>query len=623
MGVFIRRHAMTDATQPAAPTPMSSADALLPLTLDDFRAAGVYELLAAHPDADIHELHNLIAAALRASSGTATKALMLLGGVTSMMLVPEEPSVIYRPRTTWGDRTGSMGPDHLTASVIDVLVMFVDSIERPQALRARLADLVFFRESKRGPRFARMAIAAYRAQGAITFEAWHHGEGAGWHRALQLAKLIRDGNEVQQIEQTLLTAFFADLDAEGVDPEAYLRPLYAEKGGRTRAGDIASALETLARRHLASDHAFPAQSYFEGAARWYKVARKPDEQADMVALAAEAIALQATQGNSAILEHTFLVKAIEAYRQVSGPARERLDIANKIEALRRRHQAAGHAVLGEMRVVRGPSIDVSDEAQAAIQHVTGRNPLMALMAFCGLDSPPDAAQLLADAAKSLQEHPISALSGSATMADDGRLVESTGPQKKWAEQVAAKARDTFRWNAAYKVHSAIGPALNQLRSEHNYRIDDFIAIAERSPVVPVGRVRSVAKALHAGFYGDMVQAIHILMPQFEHMVRQVLQGAGAFTAEHSLEGLDSEIGLSSLVKRPQMAEEFGEGLTLAINALMCDRAGPNLRNDVAHGLADEALCESVLALYAWWLVLQLVVETFASTLDGLPAAEAQ
>ena len=48
-----------------------------------------------------------------------------------------------------------------------------------------------------------------------------------------------------------------------------------------------------------------------------------------------------------------------------------------------------------------------------------------------------------------------------------------------------------------------------------------------------------------------------------------------------------------------------------------------LRNDVAHGLADEALCNSVLALYAWWLILQLVVETFASTLEGMAETEDQ
>ncbi|WP_169444538.1 DUF4209 domain-containing protein [Massilia niastensis] len=101
------------------------------------------------------------------------------------------------------------------------------------------------------------------------------------------------------------------------------------------------------------------------------------------------------------------------------------------------------------------------------------------------------------------------------------------------------------------------------------------------------------------------------MPQFEHIVRQVLQGAEALTAHHK-DGLDMEVALTRLVDRPQMAEEFGDGSKLDIHAIMCDRAGPNLRNDLAHGLANEEACESAHALYAWWVVLQLITETAAA-----------
>lgn len=607
---------MTEA-DPAARPPMASADALLPLSWDDFQAAGVPALLAANPHANMHELRARLAAALAASDGAAARALTLLEGVCSMQLVPEEPTLIYRPKWEWGDGTGSLRPDHLTAGIIDVLVQLADTIEHPPALRARLADLIFLRDRKRGHQYARLAISSYRAQGDITFEAWCLGEGAGWHRALQLAILVKATDEAEQIEQTLLAAFFGALDADGVDPLHYLRPLELEKRGRGRAAEIAQALETVGRRHLVATQPFPAQSYFDAAAWWYSFAGNQDKRADMLALAAEAIVMQADQGDGPMVEHTWLTKAIEAYRQIPGPSRQRLQVDEAIEALLRRKDTAGRAVLGEMHTIRGPSIDVTEEVQAAIKHVSGRNPLMALMAFCGLDTPPDAEKMLADAEQSLRDFPLSAIFGSVTMAGDGRQVANDGPHLGWEEQVAAKAREHFRLNAGFVVRSAIAPALDQLRYEHAYRIDDFIAIAERSPVVPTDRARMVGKGLHAGFYGDMVQAMHILMPQFEHMVRQVLQGAGAFTAHHERDGRDSEVALARLLERPQMVEEFGAGLTLAIHALMCDRAGSNLRNDVAHGLADEALCGSILAVYAWWLILQLVVETFASTLDGM------
>jgi hypothetical protein len=215
-----------------------------------------------------------------------------------------------------------------------------------------------------------------------------------------------------------------------------------------------------------------------------------------------------------------------------------------------------------------------------------------------------------------------ALMGIGVVAGDGRQVENPGPEAGWQAQVDAQARAMFLEHAGKKALAELLPARDQLRFEHDFRLGDFIAVAERSPIVPSDRARMLGQGLYAGLCGDMVQAMHILMPQFEHIVRQVLRGAGAFTAQQDKEGLDMEVALGSLVERSQMAEEFGDGLTLAIHAIMCDRAGPNLRNDVAHGLADEDKCDSAHALYAWWLILQLVTETCAAAMDvgGGPGA---
>jgi hypothetical protein len=63
------------------------------------------------------------------------------------------------------------------------------------------------------------------------------------------------------------------------------------------------------------------------------------------------------------------------------------------------------------------------------------------------------------------------------------------------------------------------------------------------------------------------------MPQFEHVVRQVLKGAQAITATHD-NGIDMELALSTLTERSQMSEVFGEGMTFAIRCLMCVQGGP-------------------------------------------------
>lgn len=595
-------------------TDSSATPAPLPFSLADFVAAEVPKILGAHADADCHALNKVFWKAKDgAQSAAASRALELLAGICSMRLVPEESGHIYRPMVEFSDGGSSMALGHIPKDAVEVLAQLAGTLDSA-ALRARVADLVWLLDRSRGDPFPLMAIQAYRKL-SLSSAAWYGESRTAWHRALQLAKQIHAEDELAAIETALLDAFFAAAgDEDGYQALHYLRPLRVERRSGGRAQAVAERLEAIGRQRMVLTHAFAAQSHFEAAAEWYEWARDRDRQALMLSLAAEAITMQAGQADGAIVEHHWLSKAIEAYRRVPARFRAQLGTEGAIEALRRRREDAGHAMLGEMVMIRGPREAVGGRIQAAVAHVKGRPALEALLAFCGLDSPPDVGVLKAAAEAALRATPLSTMMGINVVVGDGRQVERIGPDDGWQAQVDARARAMFLQHASKVALAELLPARDQLRFEHDFRLGDFIAIAERSPVVPTDRARMLGQGLYAGYCGDMVQAMHILMPQFEHVVRQVLRGAGAFTAQHD-KGLDMEVALGSLVERPQMAEEFGDGLTLVIHAVMCDRAGPNLRNDVAHGLADEEACESALALYAWWLILQLVTETCAAAMD--------
>ncbi len=117
------------------------------------------------------------------------------------------------------------------------------------------------------------------------------------------------------------------------------------------------------------------------------------------------------------------------------------------------------------------------------------------------------------------------------------------------------------------------------------------------------------KALAQGFNGDFSTSIHLLVPQIEHMVRIRLKVAGVSTSHLDQNGIETENGLSTLMDLPQITTLFGEDLTYEIKALFCDQLGPNLRNNIAHGLLDDQQAYSVDAIYAWWLALKLVTNT--------------
>jgi hypothetical protein len=160
------------------------------------------------------------------------------------------------------------------------------------------------------------------------------------------------------------------------------------------------------------------------------------------------------------------------------------------------------------------------------------------------------------------------------------------------------------------VQGDVWPALEVLLLEHRLQESDFVSLAKHSPIVPNGRERLFGKALFAGYDRDFVSALHLLIPQIEHMVRVHLKQAGAKTTNLDKDGIENENGLSTLMDLPEANQVFGEAIAFEIRALFCDPFGPNLRNELAHGLLDEHACHSPSAIYAWWFALKLVVNTW-------------
>jgi hypothetical protein len=160
------------------------------------------------------------------------------------------------------------------------------------------------------------------------------------------------------------------------------------------------------------------------------------------------------------------------------------------------------------------------------------------------------------------------------------------------------------------VHGDIWPALEVLLLEHRLREADFIGLANQSPIIPKGRAGLFGKALFAGFDRDFVTALHLLIPQIEHLVRVHLKQAGAKTTNLDKDGIENENGMSTLMDLPEAEQVFGKDLAFELKALFCDPFGPNLRNELAHGLLDEDACHSPFAIYAWWLGLRLVFKTW-------------
>lgn len=597
------------------PTPPIAFNAL---TLDQFRSAGVDGILEAHPDLMLNDLRHPLRAAAELAEAEGQHAhaaiLNLMSDICSMML---QPGVATAPLTyafNWGDGTCSMGPEHLQPEQVDFIAGVADVITH-QALRARLGDLVWLKAKRHGNRFAMRAVDDYRAA-PLEHTAWVAHGRASWHRALQLAVSLRAAahERLDAMVSDITGAFFEHQDVDGVVALAYLRPLEALRLGKAVAPQVAAQLARLARREASRPHPFNAAAYLHSAIDWYKRIGDDANEAAMQALLGESWERHGDATVAALARHGYYQDAITAYRGVSGRFRDAHDVPVALERVRLKYEQAGRDAVGEMAAIKMPSLDVTDLVRAATEHVQHDDPLHALYAFCELDKIPVKSEHMARAQAALDESVIASLFGATTLDSDGRAVARTSASAPGAgleqdPRVAHEAMRDFVRGAEIVAQAMLGPALNQIRMEHSLTIDDFRTLALYSGVVPRERVSIVGKALYAGYCHDLEQALHILMPQFEHIVRQCLKAAQAITATHE-DGIDMEVALSALTERPQMVEVFGEDMTFAIRCLMCVQGGPNLRNAVAHGHAGTDECDSPAGLYTWWFVLRLIVEQY-------------
>jgi len=250
----------------------------------------------------------------------------------------------------------------------------------------------------------------------------------------------------------------------------------------------------------------------------------------------------------------------------------------------------------------------------------------ALEAFVNIHPYPKVKELRQQVIENLQKYPLQAIISGIVMGRDGRVVAkrpgmslSDTPSEDDEIGIHAEMVHDHGIMVGMVVQGRILPALEVLQLEHRLRESDFIYLASRSPIVPIGRERLFGMALFAGYDHDFVTALHLLVPQIEHMVRFHLKSAGVKTTTLDSKGIETENGLSTLMDLPECEKIFGKDLTFEIKTLFCDAFGPNLRNELAHGLLDDKSCQTAYAVYAWWLGLKLVFNTFwnaARQIDG-------
>ncbi len=553
------------------------------------------------------------------------KVLRLLGEACSMMLSPEKPNEPFEPLVRIGGSRSIM-PDDFTDSEIDFFAHIVDSIDKP-TLKGRLADLVWLLRQPRDVKYALDAIDSYM-EVPLDVHNWFGDGEQCWKRAIGLCRMIgpTGADRLDRIEKSIVEALDSATTEDKFFGHGLADTLWSEGLGRSNSADIAAKLGALAKGFDSIGNFHASGRFYNAAARWFRSAGDDEKAIDMTVAEAEAFVSDATARMSSDnpshgVAASFVEDAIQVYRTVPRDHRDRHHVDQRIQELRLRLSEHGKRAQEEMVTVRGDEIDVGDTIQKARDAVRGKPVHEALKAFADLHRI-SVRELREAAIKNLSHTPFLASIPKVYSSHDGRVIARTPgisgsvpSVDDEAEILGQMNRVEYPTRVGIIVQAMILPALDVLTMEHRVRTVDLINLARLSPIVPVGREVLFGRALAHGFNRDFATSIHLLAPQIEHMVRVPLKIAGVSTSHLDQEGIETENGLSTLVDLPQTKARFGEDVTYEIKALFCDQMGPNLRNNIAHGLLDDQRANSAEAVYAWWLGLQLVFNTYWYSLD--------
>ncbi|QHC66375.1 DUF4209 domain-containing protein [Rathayibacter sp. VKM Ac-2759] len=595
-----------DDDPPAALNP----DALADRAWDEALAAAVAA------GGDYHDYWTAIGSAAKAARESAPeleRTFALFASIASLMLQPDKPAEPYTPAIVMS--TGrTMAEEDLGQEELVFLGSVVSTLEPPK-LRARVGDILWRRSERESRyRFGVIALDAFLLVD-LTPDSWA-GDGEDcWARAIEIAYRSNAKEKLSQICQHLLTLFDEATVNDGYYFMALATLLFRSRVPEADTHKVADRLHALSSELEESGDLWRARDFLLEAERWYRKLGARDTILDIHVREADLWQREAAMASSgeaarpAFVVATYLESALKALLKVPRAQRGPRGLDPRIEVIRWEIRDAHAAAVQQMVAFDSPVIDLTKAAQQARARVKELDVITALKNFVTLAPYASDAESRQQATAAVNEPRILNLVSRVVYTPDARVAARSTPtlgEENQNERIWHVMVSEFSERATRIAHGVILPALSQLHVDHGLSLRDFKNIAQSSAVVPADREGLFALALFHGFNRDFTSALYILAPQMENLVRQVLKSARVSTSTFDADNLETENSLNALLERPEAAEIFGPDLVFELRALYCEQVGPNLRNQVAHGLLDDDESASSHAVYAWWQALRLV-----------------
>ena len=587
------------------------------VTADDIRAYAWQNIVTGVPSRECQAYCEALgkeAASLKqAGDDRGSRVYRLLSAVASYWPNYDDNASPYRAWMIMDGKRSAI-PDDLAPSDLGALSGIFQEIHDPE-FRARVGDVLWICPPK-NYKAAQVAVDAYIESARIleAGEFWSPSVERLWRSRQIGGQLGRSNPFHQKAIQAIEDAISRHEASDASLRCARLMHLLLADG----AGDAkrySQLAETMALKMEAMPNWHFAREYWQLHGAWNAKGGK-QEEARIAQLKIANTYIKLAEGFTTAAQPSFLGashwmdKAVHTLREAKADAAE-------IEQTHKRLLDFQKRGMSEMQTIRIPNegSDLEEKleqsAQAAAALVKGQSFEDAILRLAYVADPSRPTELRKRVENNEGGGVFTQIFGASTVRSDGQISDTKPPldsndpkerEEAVVKEMYSQAR-TIDWIARAQV--LIEPARQQVVAEHAARRVDLLFLVQDNPFIPVGREGLFLRGLHAGLHGDIVLALHLLLPQVEHSIREILTAHGVITSKLESDTTQDERDLGWMLTHPQMAKIFGEGMAFDLRGLLVERFGLNLRNNLAHGLLAEQQMISPGAMYAWWLVLRL------------------
>ena len=450
-------------------------------------------------------------------------------------------------------------------------------------LKARYADFVWdIKKTVTGKKpsieLARQAIDSYVKCGNLFPNSYQTAERLS--RALELALSVRDVTRTDQVISTML-GLLKTSESPG-SQVIWLSDLFEEQKGVTLSSEqqemLVNSLEEELSRICDSEN--PEGIVAKGPAcrlaRHYQRSGQPEEAKRVIRTYGQTLANFAMKAEG-LVAMSWLQDAYDTYIQFGMKNEaEELQVAGKKKGMEAEGQMVHYSISTEIP---------KEKVDKVFEELTVGD-LEASFSRISINFLPrieDIKQQLEDVKENAKL--LSKISQS--VMDNQQFIARAGSIE--ADPEGRQMLQMFQFIQG--MSDILAGAIDLMRNKYDFTPESMRSFLAKSLLFDESRLPLFDRAMKAYLADDHITVIHVLVPQIEHALRNLLGILGKPTNKHRRADRTVMIEKSLndiLESEPVISQFLGEDFVFYLRMFLCDPRGFNVRNNLAHGLLESA-----------------------------------